>query len=326
MKTRMRIGASLACATLLLGLSAPAPRAQDYPDRKIVFLVGFPPGGAIDLGARHIADAISAETKQPVIIENKPGAGGIVAADTVAHARPDGYTLFYSPIDTLASAKYLYKTVNFDPLNDFVPVATTLELPFVLQVNPKKPINSVAELSAFLKSKKGDATFAAPNAMAQIASDLYKSIAGVGAFKVPYKSIQTAQTDLIAGDIDFLFIASSLAIGPARDGKLRSLAVTSAKRSGGMPELPTMVEAGVPGYELSTWSAVWAPRGTPSEVIKKLSGWINAFLATGASRAFLRDTLVADTYISTPEALGTMLKQQYARWAELVKVANIEPQ
>jgi tripartite-type tricarboxylate transporter receptor subunit TctC len=326
MTTRIRIGAALAFAALAFGRAALAASAEEYPDHKIVFLVGFPPGGAIDLGARHIADALSAQTKQAVIIENKPGAGGIVAADTVAHARPDGYTLFYSPIDTLASASYLYKTVNFDPMADFVPVATTAELPFVLQVNPKTPIKSVADLSAFLTTKKGDATFAAPNAMAQIASDLYKSIAGVGAFKVPYKSIQTAQTDLMAGDIDFLFIASSLAIGPARDGKLRSLAVTSAKRSGGMPELPTMVEAGVPGYELSTWSALWAPRGTPPEVIKKLSGTINAFLATDASRAYLRDKLVADTYISSPEALAEMLKQQHARWAELVKIANIEPQ
>jgi tripartite-type tricarboxylate transporter receptor subunit TctC len=325
MTTRIRIGAALALAALALG-SSPAPAHAEYPDKKIVFLVGFPPGGAIDLGARHIADALSTQTKQPVIIENKPGAGGIVAADTVAHARPDGYTLFYSPLDTLASASYLYKTVSFDPMNDLVPVASTLELPFVLQVNPKKPIASVAELSAFLKSRKGDATFAAPNAMAQIASDLYKSLAGVGAFKVPYKSIQTAQTDLMAGDIDFLFIASSLAVGPARDGKLRSLAVTSHQRSTGMPELPTMVEAGVPGYELSTWSALWAPKGTPPDVIKKLSGTINAFLDTDASRAYLRDRLVADTYISTPEQLAALLKQQHARWAELAKLANIQPQ
>jgi tripartite-type tricarboxylate transporter receptor subunit TctC len=322
----MRRKIVFAALALALCVGSPASRAEEYPARKIVLLVGFPPGGAIDLGARHIADALSAQTKQPVIIENKPGAGGIVAADTVAHARPDGYTLFYSPIDTLASAKYLYKSVNFDPLNDFVPVASTLQLPFVLQVNPKTPIKSVGDLTAFLKTKKGDATFAAPNAMAQIASDLYKSIAGVGAFKVPYKSIQTAQTDLMAGDIDFLFIASSLAVGPARDGKLRSLAVTSANRSAGMPELPTMVEAGVPGYELSTWSALWAPKGTPPEAIKKLSGWINAFLATDASRAYLRDRLVADTFISSPEALGALLKQQHARWAELAKLANIEPQ
>jgi tripartite-type tricarboxylate transporter receptor subunit TctC len=325
MTTRIRIGAALAFAALALGFAS-APAQAEYPDKKIIFLVGFPPGGAIDLGARHIADAVSAQTKQPVIIENKPGAGGIVAGDTVAHARPDGYTLFYSPLDTLASASYLYKTVSFDPMNDLVPIASTLELPFVLQVNPKKPITSVAELSAFLKTKKGDATFAAPNAMAQIASDLYKSLAGVGAFKVPYKSIQTAQTDLMGGDIDFLFIASSLAIGPSRDGKLRSLAVTSHKRSAGMPELPTMVEAGVPGYELSTWSALWAPKGTPPEAIKKLNGIINAFLATDASRAYLRDKLVADTFISTPAQLADMLKQQHARWGELVKLANIEPQ
>ena len=322
----LRLGLGLALAALGLALAPSPTRAEDYPDRTVRVLVGFPSGGAIDLGARHFAERISALVKQPVIIENKPGAGGIVAADTVAHARPDGYTLFYSPLDTLASAKYLYKSLNFDPVGDFAPVVTTAELPFVLQVNPKKPIKSVAELTAFLKSKKGDTTFAAPNAMALIASELYKSIAGVSAFKVPYKSIQTAQTDLMAGDIDFVFIASSLAIEPGRSGKLRSLAVTSAKRSSSMPELPTMVEAGVPGYELSTWSALFAPRATPPEVIRKLAGWVNDFLKTDQTREFLRDKLIADPMPGSPESLAAQVAQQTARWAELVKLANIEPQ
>ena len=267
----------LVAAAFSIGLAPGTAPAQDYPTRPIKVLVGFPPGGAIDLGARHFADYVSAVTKQPVVIENKPGAGGIVAADTVAHARPDGYTLFYSPLDTLASAKYLYKSLNFDPMGDFPrQISTTAELPFVLQVKSKTPIKSVADLTNFLKGKKGDTTFAAPNAMALIASELYLSIAGAKAIKVPYKSIQTAQTDLMGGDIDFVFIASSLAIGPDRDGKLRSLAVTSAKRSTTMPELPTMIEAGVPGYELSTWSALFAPRGTPADAIARGSpSWIN---------------------------------------------------
>jgi len=321
---RWFVSAALAAAALL-AMSAPS-RAADYPDHTIKVLVGFPPGGAIDLGARHFAEYISAATKQSVVIENKPGAGGIVAADTVAHARPDGYTLFYSPLDTLASAKYLHKSLNFDPMGDFAPVATTAELPFVLQVNPKKPIKSVAELTAFLKSKKGDTTFAAPNAMALIASELYLSLAGAKSIKVPYKSIQTAQTDLIGGDIDFVFIASSLAIGPDRDGKLRSLAVTSAKRSGTMPELPTMVEAGVPGYELSTWSALFAPRGTPPDAIARLAQLVDEALKTDATRAFLKDKLIAEPFPGTPETLAAKLKEQVARWAELVKLANLTPQ
>ena len=316
----------LVAAAFSIGLAPGTAPAQDYPTRPIKFVVGFPPGGAIDLGARHFAEKLGALAKQPVVIENKPGAGGIVAADAVAHSKPDGYTIFYSPLDTLASAKYLYKSLTFDPLKDFVAVAATAELPFVLQVNPKTPIMSVADLTNFLKAKKGDATYAAPNAMALIASELYMSIAQAGAIKVPYKSIQTAQTDLMAGEIDFVFIASTLAMEPGRSGKLRSLAVTSAHRSSIMPELPTMAEAGVPNYELSTWSAIFAPRGTPPEVIRKLAGWINDIAKSEETRRFLSATLVADPFSGTPESLAAQLQQQYVRWGELVKIAKIEPQ
>ena len=249
----------LVAAAFSIGLAPGTAPAQDYPrdPARSSSSSGSPLGGAIDLGARHFAEKLGALAKQPVVIENKPGAGGIVAADAVADFQPDGHTIFYSPLDTLASAKYLYKSLTFDPLKDFVAVAATAELPFVLQVNPKTPIMSVADLTNFIKAKKGDATYAAPNAMALIASELYMSIAQAGAIKVPYKSIQTAQTDLMAGEIDFVFIASTLAMEPGRSGKLRSLAVTSAHRSSIMPELPTMAEAGVPNYELSTWSAIF---------------------------------------------------------------------
>jgi tripartite-type tricarboxylate transporter receptor subunit TctC len=312
-----------AAAVLLLGASTAS--AQDYPSRTIHMVVGFPAGGSIDLPARYFADRLAELASQAVVVENKVGAAGMLAADQVARARPDGHTILLTPNGAIVAAQYLFKKVPFDPVKDFAPVTTVASLPFVLAVTTKINVSSVKEFNNYLRVKNGEANFAATNALSLTAAEVYKVNAKVNATQVPYKEMLTAINDLISGDIAFIFMDATLALEPARAGKLRALAVTTAQRSGAAPELPTMAESGVPNFDMGAWYAIFAPGGTSPAITEKLSGWFNQILKTEQTKKFLA-AMGADPLPGSPQSLHKYREEQIVKWGEMIHLAKIEPQ
>jgi tripartite-type tricarboxylate transporter receptor subunit TctC len=326
MTQRMLQGLAMAAAVALFPLSQAAAQA-DYPNRQITVVLGLAAGGGADVLTRYFSDKLSQQVKQPVIVENKPGAIGNIAAEAVARARPDGYTILIAPNTSWSAAMHLFKKINFDPVKDFVPVATLLKLPFVLTTNPEKtPAKTVAELTTFLKAKGDKASFGSPTGTSLGASELYKSLTGVTAVQVPYRSMQQATTELGNGEIDFLFADATFIMEQVKTGKYRALAVTTEKRSSAIPDLPTMPEAGVTGfYEISAWFAAGLPAGTPPAIADKLNGIFQQILVTEETKKFLLN-IYADPFPGSRQDMATFQAKEIAKWGEIVRLAKIEPQ
>jgi tripartite-type tricarboxylate transporter receptor subunit TctC len=306
------------------GRTAAAPSAEGWPSRIIKLVVPFTPGGGIDSIGRIIGARLSEVWGQQVVIENKPGAGGNIASEFVARSAPDGYTMYITAAG-LAVNRYLFATINYDPIADFAPVTLICLFPNVLVVPNSSSLRSVGDLIAQAKREPGKLTFASPGhgSSPHMSGELFKSMAKVNLTHVPYRGASPAYTDVIAGRVDCTFAVMASGLPLVRSGQLRALGVTTAKRVAAAPEIPTIAESGVPGYDMSSWFAFFVPAKTPTEIIRKMHADTVAVLAEPQVRAKL-DALGVVVVGSTPEELGAHLKTEMERWAPVIKAANIK--
>ncbi|WP_420992935.1 Bug family tripartite tricarboxylate transporter substrate binding protein [Cupriavidus sp. 30B13] len=318
MRSKPLAAAMLAACTALSMLAAPAARADSYPSKPIRLVVGFPSGGAPDILARIFSEKIS--LGQPVVVDNKPGAGGNIGAEAVAHAAPDGYTLAMGTVGTHSINGALYARMPYDMVKDFTPVILVASTPNVLVVNPAVPARNVQELIALAKAKPGGLTFGTPGVgtSLHVAGELFNSMAGVKITHVPYKGRAMAIPDLLGGHITMMFDNLPSALPVVKEGKLRALGVTSARRSPSAPEIPTLAEQGLPGFEADSWFAIFAPANTPKDVIARLNAELNRIYTLPDVQAKLK-TLGLDPVLGTPEKLAAYQHSEIAKWAKVVK-------
>ena len=296
-----------------------------YPQRAVKLVAPFPPGGTSDVLARVIAQKLGEGLGQPVTVDNKPGAGGNIGHELVAKALPDGYTLVLSNSSTLLNNPYLYKRMGFDPLTDFAPVSTVASAGQVLVVHPSVPVRTVAELTALAKSQPGKLNFGSggKGIQSHISGEMYISAVGVNMVHVPYKGTIQAVTDLVAGQVQVVFSDMVPAMPQIKAGKVRALAVTSTERSAALPELPTMIEAGVPGFNAGVWWSILAPKGTPADIVTRL----NAELAKVVKNPEVIDTykrLGVNTEHSTPSQVLERVRAEGPMMIKILKDAGVE--
>ena len=316
----------LSCLAATLPLAA-AAQTPDWPRAKpITYVVPFTSGGSTDVIARTLAQKLQEALKQTVIVDNKPGQGGGIGASFVARSAPDGYTLFGGTISTHAINASLYKNLGYDPVKDFEPVALVAFLPNVLLVDPNLGVNSVAELVALLKKDEKKRTFASSGAgtSTHLAGELFADLIGVPLTHIPYKGTPPAMVDVSAGQVTFMFDQMTAALPLLQAGKLKLLAVTTARRIGLAPNTPTMIEAGVAGMEIdSSWYGVFAPAKTPTAIVSKLHAEIRKALTAPAVRESLA-SIGMEPVGSTPADFKKFVETSIRRYAELVKLAGIQ--
>lgn len=313
----------LTVSAALLAVHAPAAaQPVEWPAAKpISYIVPFTAGGSTDVVGRTLAEKLQAALKQSVVVDNKPGQGGGIGASFVAKSAPDGYTLFGGTISTHAINASLYKNLSYDPVKDFEPVALVATLPNVLLVDPKLGVNSVAELIALLKKDEKKRTFASSGAgtSTHLAGELFADLIGVPLAHIPYKGTPPAMVDVSSGQVTFMFDQMTAALPLLQAGKLKLLAVTTAKRIPLAPNTPTMIEAGVPGFEMASWQAVYAPKGTPKPIVQRLHAEIVKALKAPDVQAKLQDQLGMQIVGGSPEELAALMGKEIPRWAALVK-------
>lgn len=302
---------------------AQAPSLSGWPSRVVKLVVPFTPGGGIDGIGRILGARLSEMWGQQVVIENKPGAGGNIASEFVARSAPDGYTMYISAAG-LAVNRYLFASINYDPLADFAPVTLICLFPNILVVPSSSQVHSVGDLLALARTNPGKVTFASPGhgSSPHMSGELFKYLAKVDLTHVPYRGAAPAFTDVIAGRVDCTFAVMASGLPLVRSGQLRALGVTTAARVAAAPEVPTIAEAGVPGYDTSSWFAFFVPAKTPAEIISKMHADTVAALPEPQIRAKL-DALGVVVVGSTPEQLGIHLQAEMERWAPVIKAANI---
>jgi tripartite-type tricarboxylate transporter receptor subunit TctC len=323
--TRRQLLAGATAAPLALQPVRGFPQ-EGYPAREVHIICAYAPGTGADIVVRFFAEQLRKRAGKPMVVENKPGAGTSIASEYVARAKPDGYTLFITPGNGLAGNPYLYKSLSHDVVNDFAPVTTLVKLPFMLAVRPDSPAKSVSEFVALMKDKGEKASYGYPNNLSLAAGELLKERTGIKAVAVPYKSTPEALNDMTNGLIDFLWSDATFALGQAKGGKMRLLAVTSSERTGLDPSLPTLQESGVRDFHLEAWWGAWFPAKTPRPIIDKVAAWLNDALTDPETREFLAKAAPSDPFPGTPESTLAYLKQDIPRWAEVFKLARIEPQ
>ena len=310
-----------------LSLSPRRARAQAWPARPVKLMVPFAAGGTTDLLARIVAAKISEEYGQQFVVENKAGAGGNIAADFVAKAEPDGYTFVVGTPGTHAIDQFVFKNMTYDQARDIAPVIIIARVPNLFSVTNSLPVKSVAEFIAYAKAKPGELFYGTPGlgSTAHVATELFKSMTGVEMTHVPYKGSAPALTDLIAGRVQ-LTIDNLPASQPfAEAGSIRPLAVSSARRWPGLPDLPTIAEAGVPGYEAASWFTIGAPARTPKEIIVRLNTSVDKFLKTEDGIAQLRK-LGAEPAGGSPDDMGRYVMSETEKWGKVAKFAGIKPE
>jgi tripartite-type tricarboxylate transporter receptor subunit TctC len=308
-------------AVVAAGLSAAT--AEPYPSQRITLIVPFPPGSATDSVTRHLAESIRAATNATVVVENKPGADGNLAALAVLKAEPDGHTAFVTTNSTQAANVSLFTSLPYDPKADFAPVAGTMTIPMMLTVRSDFPARTVAEFVALAKSRAKPLSFGSGNTSSRGAAELFRFREGIEMLHVPYRGMPQALTDVMGGQIDCVFADPASAQGLIQDGKLRALAVTSSKRLESMTELPTIAETGLPGYELTAWVGVFVRVRTAPEIIAKLNDLVTTFVNSAEARKYLK-TIGATPFPSTPPELTAFQDADTKRWAEIVETAKIE--
>jgi tripartite-type tricarboxylate transporter receptor subunit TctC len=317
-----------ALAALVLAVAAVDARAQDpaagFPARTIRIVVPFPPGGVTDRLARMVAQKMQEHWGQPAVVENRPGASGMIAAETVAKSAPDGYTLMMGHIGTHAINVSLFGKLPYDPVKDFAPVSLLVSVPNVLLVHPSVPANSVQELVALAKARPGTLNFASPGSgtSGHMSAELFKSLAGIDIVHVPYKGPGPALQDLVAGQVNMLFDTVASSMPQVRGGKVKGLAVTTRERSAIAPDVPTMAESGVAGYEIAPWFAAYAPAGTPPAVVNKLQAEMARILNLPDVRAAFVDQQGMTLIASSPAELGAHTQREIAKWAQVVKATG----
>jgi tripartite-type tricarboxylate transporter receptor subunit TctC len=317
-----RVSRSVAGLLLLLCTMC-AAGAADYPTRPVNLVVAFPPGGASDVLARLLGRKLDQILGQPFVIDNRPGAGGNVAADAVAHATPDGYTLLLGNNAILATNAALYKKVNFDAETDFAPIGLIGSQANILVVNPALPVNSMAELIALAKANPGKLNFASSGhgLAAHLAGELFKAEAKIDLVHVPYKGAAPALQDVIAGHVQMMFATASSVVSHIRDGKVRALGVTTLKRTAVMPEIPTIDELGLKGFDATSWHGLVAPAHTPKDIIAALHGALAASLDDPDVKKSLAD-LGVDIMGGSPEDFSAYIKSEIPKWTAIVKASG----
>ncbi|MCB2001948.1 MAG: tripartite tricarboxylate transporter substrate binding protein [Rhodoferax sp.] len=304
----------------------PELRAQQdsYPSKTVSIIVPFGPGNAYDLMARYLADRLRDATGQAFIVDAKQGAIGSVAASYVARATPDGYTLLFGANSTHAANVHLFSKLPYDPVADFVPITTLATIPQVLVVSPSLNVNNLNELIALARRSPGKLNYGSSSATGRVASEAFRQVTGIDAVHVPYKTSAQAITDLVSGQLHFLVTDAGLGVAQSQAGRVKALGVTSAQRVPAVPDLPTIAEAGVPGYEFTAWLALFAPARTPQPIVNRLAELVNGIVRSpGMQESLAR--MYALPYPGTPESLRQLVEKDTARWGTLIKAAGIEP-
>jgi tripartite-type tricarboxylate transporter receptor subunit TctC len=307
----------------LLASAMPAASAADYPARPVTLVVAFPPGGASDVLARILGRRLEQVLAQPFVIDNRPGAGGNVAAEAVAHAVPDGYTLLAGNNAILATNAALYKKINFDPVADFAPIGLIGSQANILVVNPALPVKSMAELIALARANPGKLNFASSGhgLAAHLAGELFKAEAEIDIVHVPYKGAAPALQDVIAGHVQMMFATASSVVPHIRDGKVRALAVATLKRTAVLPDIPTIDELGIKNFDATTWHGLVAPARAPKDVVATLNRALAATLDDPGVKKSLGD-LGVDIIGGTPEAFAAYIKSEIPKWTAIIKASG----
>lgn len=313
---RWALGALFACI-------ATVASAQSYPNRAIRLVVPFPAAGTTDILARAAAQKLTEAFGQSVVVDNRPGAAGNIGSDLVAKSAPDGYTLLMGTVGTHAINPSLYSKMPYDHVKDFVPVVLVAGVPNVLVVNPALPVNSVADLIKLAKDKPGQINFASSGSGTSIhlSGELFKTMAGVDITHVPYKGSSPALIDLIGGQVQIMFDNLPSALPQIKAGKLRAIAVTSLKRAPVLPDVPTISESGLPGFEASSWFGVLAPAGTPAPIVARINAEVNKWLQSAEAREKLLSQ-GAEAAGGSPEQFANHIRAESEKWAKVVKASG----
>lgn len=314
-----------ACVAAVVAALPGDARAQAWPAKPVRFILGFPPGGGSDILGRIVAARMQEQMGQSVVIENRPGASGNIAAEQVAKAAPDGYTIYLAQIAAVAISPPLFPKLGYDPLRDFAPISLIATGPNVLVVHPSLPVKNVKDLIALARQQPGQMNYASvgPGSIQHLAGESFNLLAGVKTVHVPYKGSSPAGLDLMAGQVAFMFDSTPPITSFIKSGRMRALAVTTPKRSPLLPEVPTVVESGLPGFDFATWWGLMAPAGTPRPIIDRL----NAELGTSLQRPDVRERILgvgAEPAHTTPEAFGALIRSEIARWARVIKAAGVK--
>lgn len=311
--------------SLALSLMPGAPAfAQTYPSKPIRFIVPFPPGGGNDTIARLIGQKLTAATAQQVIVDNRPGAGGTIGAEAAARSAADGYTMFLAGVATHGINPNLRKKLSYDPVKDFDAVSLVASAPLLVVVHPSLPVKSVKDLIALAKSKPEQINYASNGAggSSHLAVELFSMMTGAKMVHIPYKGLSPALTELISGQVQVMFSSAVAMLPQVKAGRLRAIAMTGSKRSRAIPEVPTVAEAGVPGYETGSWYGIVVPAGTPRAAIDRLSKEVITIVHSADITNRLNEEAVIPVG-STPEEFSAYIKKELARWAKVIKSTGI---
>jgi len=322
MRTRAAV---LACIATLAGSGAGSALAQNYPTRVVRVVVPQAPGAQSELFARMLGQKLGESLGQSVINDPRPGAGGAIGAEVAARAAPDGYTLLFGTNSTHGSNPALYARLPYDPVRDFAPIALTVGMPYVLSVHPSLPVTSLKQLIAFAKSKPGQLYYASAGngSTHHLSGELFKSMARINIVHVPYKGGPPATAATVGGEVSMLFNTVGSVQPSVKNGRLRALAVTTTSRSGALPDVPTMAEAGLPGFEMQSWFGLLAPAGTPRPIISRLNAETIKALNTPEMKSAIA-TMGANLMSGSPEQFADHIKSEIGRIGEIVKAAGIK--
>ena len=313
----------LVLVAAMSALFSAALYADDYPSRPVTIVNVFGPGGGSDTVCRIIANKLGPALGQSVIVEDRPGADGALAALYVHHQPADGYTLMMATNSPLSADPYLHKDVNYDPVKDFVPITRVGSFTLMLVVDPKLPIHSVQEMIDYAKANPGKLTYASGNTAGIVALETIKHDAGISMLHVPYKSTLQALEDIIGGRVSMMLADFTSAMPHVNAGTVRPIAVSRIRRSTLFPDLPTMDEAGIKGFNLDTWAGLVAPAGTPPQIVAKLNGALRPIIDSPEVQARFKN-VGFEGFSSTPEELGNFIKAQLALWGKMIKDANVQ--
>jgi tripartite-type tricarboxylate transporter receptor subunit TctC len=312
-------------AIVLIVLAAASPAAaQDYPTRPITLVLPFPAGSGIDVTARLVGDNLSTRLGQPVVVENKAGANGVLAATAVARAAPDGYTIFMTTNSSQTAAPFLLKSIPYDPVKDFAPVSRMGNLPFIMVIGRAVPATNFAEFVAYAKANPGKLNYASSNSTGIVGGAMVSRLAGIQLAHVPYKSAPQAVQDLLRGEISMMFVDFPSGLPHVNSGAVRALAVTTAERSALVPNVPSMKEVGI-DFDMASWNAIFAPAGTPKPIVTRLNKELREIVADPVVYARLR-SFGFDAFTSTPEELGEFVRGELVKWGRWTKDAGIRPE
>ena len=314
----------LIVVTLFIGVGVQPLIADEYPTRPIRMIVPFPPGGGNDLLARSISQPLSQAIGQSVVVDNRGGAGGQIGATLAAAAAPDGYTIFLGSIGNLTFLPVLQSKLQYEPVRDFAPVTLLATSPFILVINPAVPAKSVKELLALAKAQPGKLNYgsAGPGSSLHMTGELFKLESGADITHVPYKGTAPALIDLLSGQVQMLFSTMPSVVPHVKTGKLRALGVSSTKRAGVVPDVPTIAEAGVPGFEVLNWQGIVVPKKTPDAIIQKLNrALLEALKSPETIKALANQGL--DAAGGTPEQFGALIKSEIEKYGKVAKAANL---